>query len=187
MCADAGFHADQARREIGEPRFHLATRPLLPQHDGAARVVAHDVERVFANIDADHGDCAVGLLRHGVLLVFGAPRQLLSLTGLEHGRTIPLADPAGRWLAAAAAAATAAAAPATTATETTATATAATTAPATTATATPRHLLQGAAVVFLVEQMKCRQTDVRDLLLAQRDRLCRREVEFLRHVRSRRG
>src|SRR6516225_5248348 len=91
MCADAGFHADQARREIGEPRFHLATRPLLPQHDGAARVVAHDVERVFANIDADHGDCAVGLLRHGVLLVFGAPRQLLSLTGLEHGRTIPLA------------------------------------------------------------------------------------------------
>jgi len=39
MCADAGFHADQARRYIGEPRFHLATRPLLPQHDGAARIV----------------------------------------------------------------------------------------------------------------------------------------------------
>jgi hypothetical protein len=47
MCADAGFHADQARRYIGEPRFHLATRPLLPQHDGAARIVAHDVERVL--------------------------------------------------------------------------------------------------------------------------------------------
>jgi hypothetical protein len=31
MGADAGFHADQARRYIGEPRFHLATRPLLPQ------------------------------------------------------------------------------------------------------------------------------------------------------------
>src|SRR5438309_12042631 len=40
MCADAGFHADQARRYIGEPRFDLATRPLLPQHDGAARIVA---------------------------------------------------------------------------------------------------------------------------------------------------
>jgi hypothetical protein len=26
------------------------------QHDGAARIVAHDVERVLANIDADHGD-----------------------------------------------------------------------------------------------------------------------------------
>jgi hypothetical protein len=27
-----------------------------------------------------------------VLLVFGAPSQLPSLAGLEHGRTIPLAD-----------------------------------------------------------------------------------------------
>jgi len=27
-----------------------------------------------------------------VLLVFGAPSQLRSLAGLEHGRTIPLAD-----------------------------------------------------------------------------------------------
>ena len=32
------------------------------------------------------------LLRHGVLLVFGAPCQLQSLAGQEHGRTIPLAD-----------------------------------------------------------------------------------------------
>src|SRR6516164_1623815 len=76
---------------------------------------------------------------------------------------------AGRWLAAAAAA------------------TAATAATAASATATPRHLLQGAAVVFLVEQMECRQAYVRDFLLAQRDRLCRREVEFLRRVRSRCG
>jgi hypothetical protein len=68
MCADAGFHADQARRYIGEPRFHLATRPLLPQHDGAARIVAHDVERVLADI----------------------PCQLRLLAGQEHGRTIPL-------------------------------------------------------------------------------------------------
>src|SRR6266478_6245615 len=48
-------------------------RPLLPQHDGAARIVAHDVERVLADIDADHGDRDIGCLRHGVLLVFGAP------------------------------------------------------------------------------------------------------------------
>jgi hypothetical protein len=92
MCADAGFHADQARRHIGEPRFHLATRPLLPQHDGAARIVAHDVERVSADIDADHGDRDIGCLRHGVLLVFGAPRQLRLLAGQEHGRTIPLTE-----------------------------------------------------------------------------------------------
>src|SRR6202035_16187 len=92
MCADAGFHADQARRYIGKPRFHLATRPLLPQHDGAARIVAHDVERVLADIDADHGDRAIGYLRHGVLLVFGAPCPLRWLAGQEHGRTIPLAE-----------------------------------------------------------------------------------------------
>jgi len=58
----------------------------------AARIVAHDVERVLADIDADHGDRGVGRLRHGVLLVFGAPCQLRLLAGQEHGRTIPLAD-----------------------------------------------------------------------------------------------
>src|SRR5882672_11440033 len=92
MCADAGFHADRAWRYIGEPRFHLATRPLLPQHDGAARILAHDVERVLADIDADHGDRGIGCLRHGELLVFGAPCQLRWLAGQEHGRTIPLTD-----------------------------------------------------------------------------------------------
>jgi len=98
MCADASFHADQARRYIGEPRFHLATRPLLPQHDGAARIVAHDVERVLADIDADHGDRGIGCLRHGALLVFGAPCQLSLLAGQEHGRTIPLAEAIGHAL-----------------------------------------------------------------------------------------
>ncbi|WMT79361.1 hypothetical protein NL528_36550 [Bradyrhizobium sp. Ash2021] len=96
MRADAGFHADQAGRHIGEPRFHLATRPLLPQCDGAARIVAHDVERVLADIDADHGDRGIGYLRHGVLLVFGAPCELRLLAGQEHGRTIPLTDSAHR-------------------------------------------------------------------------------------------
>ena len=32
------------------------------------------------------------VLRHGVLLVFGAPCQPQSLAGQEHGRTIPLCD-----------------------------------------------------------------------------------------------
>jgi hypothetical protein len=65
----------------------------LPQHgDGAARIVAHDVERVLAEIDADHGDRGIGCLRHGALLVFGAPCQLSLLAGQEHGRTIPLTD-----------------------------------------------------------------------------------------------
>ena len=91
MRADAGLHADQARRQIGEPCYNLATRPLLPQHDCAALVVAYDVERVLADIDTDHGDCAVEFLRHGVLLDL-VPRQLRLLAGPEHGRTIPLSD-----------------------------------------------------------------------------------------------
>jgi hypothetical protein len=50
------------------------------------------VERVLADIDANHGDCSVEYLRHGVLLVFGALGQHHLLAGQEHGRTIPEAD-----------------------------------------------------------------------------------------------
>jgi hypothetical protein len=50
------------------------------------------VERVLADIDADHGDRGIGCLRHGALFVFGAPCQLSLLAGQEHGRTIPLRD-----------------------------------------------------------------------------------------------
>jgi predicted DNA-binding ribbon-helix-helix protein len=77
MRADAGLHPDQAPRQVGKSRLDLATRPLLPQHDRATPIVPHDVERVLADIDADHGDCGIGFLGHGVLLVFGAPRQLV--------------------------------------------------------------------------------------------------------------
>ena len=76
-------------------RFFASTWPrdhFCPQHDGAARIVAYDVERVLADIDADHGDRGIGCLRHGALLVFGAPCQLSLLAGREHGRTIPLAE-----------------------------------------------------------------------------------------------
>ena len=50
----------------------------------------YDVERVLTDINADYGDCGMSCLGHGVLLVFGAPGQLLSQAGQEHGRTIPL-------------------------------------------------------------------------------------------------
>src|SRR5262249_30793344 len=68
MCADAGLHADQARRQVGEPGFHLATRPLLPQHQGSTAILADQMERVLADIDADDGDFATAFLGHGVLL-----------------------------------------------------------------------------------------------------------------------
>jgi hypothetical protein len=32
------------------------TKSVLPQHDGATLIVADDMERVLADIDADHGD-----------------------------------------------------------------------------------------------------------------------------------
>src|SRR6516225_11390938 len=55
-------------------------------------VVPHHMERVLADIDANHGDCSIELCRHGVLLGFGPPRQPLWRRGQEHGRTIPLPD-----------------------------------------------------------------------------------------------
>src|SRR5450631_3295843 len=100
MRTDAGLHADQARRYVGKACGYLATRPLLMQHDRAALIVAHDVERVLTDINADYGDCGIELLRHGVLLVFGAHGQLKTLAGQEHGRTIPLAAlPRGLYVA----------------------------------------------------------------------------------------
>ena len=87
MRANAGFHADQARSHVGQPSIDLATRPLLTQPNCTALIETYDVERVLADIDADDGNRAVETLRHGVLLVAGAPGQLLSLAGQEHGRT----------------------------------------------------------------------------------------------------
>jgi hypothetical protein len=37
----------------------LATRPFLTQYDRATLIVAHDVERVLADIDTNHGNCSV--------------------------------------------------------------------------------------------------------------------------------
>jgi hypothetical protein len=60
--ANAGFHADQARLHVGKSRLDLVARPLLPQYDRTAFILADDVERVLVDIDADHGDCAVEFL-----------------------------------------------------------------------------------------------------------------------------
>ena len=92
MRADAGLHADQARRHVGKACLNLPTRPFLTQNNCNPLIMANDVERVLADIDADYGDCGMSCLGHGVLLVFGAPCQLQLLAGQEHGQTIPLAD-----------------------------------------------------------------------------------------------
>jgi hypothetical protein len=50
--ANACFHPDPAR---AAGCLHLAARPLLPSHNGAALILANDMERALANIDADCG------------------------------------------------------------------------------------------------------------------------------------
>ena len=80
------------RQRHAKPRFDLAARQLLPQHDRAALIQTHDVKGVLADIDSGDGGCSVEFLRHNALLVFGAPCQPNLLAGLEHGRTIPLPE-----------------------------------------------------------------------------------------------
>jgi hypothetical protein len=92
MRTNTSLHADQARRHVGKPCLDLATRPFLTQLNCTALIETYNVERVLADIDADCSDCGDWILRHGVLLVFGAPCQFRLLAGQEHGRTIPLAD-----------------------------------------------------------------------------------------------
>src|SRR6516225_9224940 len=76
MRADASLHANQARLQVSEPRFDLAARPLLPQHDAAAPILADQVERILADSYPDYGDFAIEFLGHGVLLCLGCPGQL---------------------------------------------------------------------------------------------------------------
>jgi hypothetical protein len=83
----AGALADVTRlRLIHRSRFRQWAARCTPT------IQADDVERVLADINADNGNRAVEVPRHGVLLVFGAPCQLGLLAGQEHGRTIPLAE-----------------------------------------------------------------------------------------------
>ena len=56
MRPDACLHADETGRQVGKPRLDLTARPFLAQHDRTALVMADDVERVLADVDADHGD-----------------------------------------------------------------------------------------------------------------------------------
>src|SRR5205823_13043578 len=91
MGADAGLHADEAGWHVGEPGFELPARQLLAQHDGAPLVEANEMEDVLADVDAEHGNGAFGLARHGGLLCSWAPRSMREYCW-EHRRSIPLAE-----------------------------------------------------------------------------------------------
>ena len=86
MRTNAGLHANQARRHIGEPYFDLTSRLLLTQHNCAAAIEADDVKRVLPNVDSHYGDGGLEFCGgHGVWV----PSTSLSRAGSEHGRTIP--------------------------------------------------------------------------------------------------
>src|SRR5258708_31368153 len=90
MRAHAGLHADPTRRQIGEPGLHLATRPLLPQHEGTALILAKDVERVLADIDADYGGGKMLFLLGKLMHVVGAPSPHPGVAGGGRGATAPV-------------------------------------------------------------------------------------------------
>jgi hypothetical protein len=60
------------------PREHFCRSAIAPRLSRP-----YDLKRVLADIDADHGDRSVEFLRHGVLLVFGAPCQRNLLAGMS--------------------------------------------------------------------------------------------------------
>ena len=55
----AGLHADKARRQIFEKRYHLAAAKLLPDDDLLGRVNAMNLEHVLGDIQTDRGDLHV--------------------------------------------------------------------------------------------------------------------------------
>jgi hypothetical protein len=77
MRPHARLHTDQAKGHVGEPRFDLAARPLLPQHDGPTSIQANNMERVLPDIDADYGNSCLTSLSHRVLLLICAPASLM--------------------------------------------------------------------------------------------------------------
>jgi hypothetical protein len=44
MRTKTRFHADQARRHVGQPYIDLTTPPLLTQHNCAAIIQPYDME-----------------------------------------------------------------------------------------------------------------------------------------------
>ena len=56
----AGFHADQAGWNVGQALRELGAGELDAQHDGAALILADEMEAVLAQIDAQGGNRSRG-------------------------------------------------------------------------------------------------------------------------------
>jgi hypothetical protein len=60
MSARTGFHADQARWDVGQPLGELGPGELDPQRNDTALILADEVKAVLAQIDAQSGDHSRG-------------------------------------------------------------------------------------------------------------------------------
>ena len=59
MRRGASLHADQARRQSFEERYHLAAAKLLPDDDLLGRIDPVDLEHVLGDIQTDRGNLHV--------------------------------------------------------------------------------------------------------------------------------
>ena len=71
LAPEASLTQIEAARRIREPSLDLAARKLLAHNDRAIPVETDEMERVFADIDADccNGFKATGVVWHGMLLI----------------------------------------------------------------------------------------------------------------------
>jgi hypothetical protein len=51
MSTNAGLHANQTRRHVGQARLDLSAAKLLAQDDGTTLIHIDQVEAVLANVD----------------------------------------------------------------------------------------------------------------------------------------
>nr|WP_052954763.1 hypothetical protein [Microvirga vignae] len=71
--ANAGFHADQADRHVGQPRLNLSPRELQAQDNRTAGIQAHEAKAVLADVDAKGGNWRKLSIGHGPDPYAGAP------------------------------------------------------------------------------------------------------------------
>jgi hypothetical protein len=56
MSSRAGFHADQAARNVGKPALKLSAGALQLQNDCPALIEADEMEAILTEVDTDRAD-----------------------------------------------------------------------------------------------------------------------------------
>src|SRR5215472_9901594 len=86
MRRHTGFDANEAARQICEPRIDPSSRDLFSQNDGTTRIKTNHVQCVLTHIDAEGGHCVkAGGAAHGGLLRLKSPAHSDTCRGRERG------------------------------------------------------------------------------------------------------